>query len=1680
MSTPHTFFALHHKRIFAVSALLRDHFITRGLEQLTLEEALDRHLRHIGYEAVLFVGHDRVYFYDPNTNDIINSAESTSPTRALNPRQGAALKGGARAPLGGRRRLGTHSPTTHSPTPPATPDASPPAAQASRGHFIPFVETTMRRLSLLIQQNKHHIAVVFVDGRRAEQLISNEMIISWKQLSPTNRNIVILCWDERLLGEAPPPVGAELIQLTSPNTDELVFFLNRYRLTRNAQIENWQGLKHLAACIARALRGSPTLEERSLISLEVRLNAALRQAELERVPLTLSHQLFSEILRPEFPTRDTRDALTELKRRDCPKDPIRGVQQAIEWLERLTREQHTTRSATHTDLPARLTPSPHRHATPPINNLLLSVIGPQGAGKLSTTRLLTRALAERELVSSGHLTQLTAEEIHLSTAPAALINERLTESLGGALIIHSPYNLPPHSGLRELFINTLTHALDTPRPNSHDPLCVFLSGSEVGLRELIEESRLREHFRDEINLESFSTEQLCRCVEVMCEDLALTLESTLRAALPALIEDWARRANRAHTFANGESVERLIQQVQRRRVHRHHTSGVSDSLVKYEDFPPLERSTQQTADEAHLDDLIGLKAVKEVIYAKRRLMEYLIKARQEQAHNTPTPAPGHYLFMGNPGTGKTTVARLMGHMFHEIGLLRRGHLVEVSRSQLVAEWQGGTAIKTRQRLEEALDGVLFIDEAYQLNQGEQDSFGREASEAILAFMENHRQRLCVILAGYTAPLQQLLKTNPGFESRIGEENMLLFEDYTPSELIQMMEQISAQQRLTLSSEARGDLTRVIQRMHALKPSNFGNARDIRRLIERLSQRRAVRLSEDPESPKTLIREDIPPADRAFLDVNSRSVEVHLRSLDALTGLTRVKQVLRKKAHLIQRQLTIADTETRPLPPGHYVFLGNPGTGKTTVARLLGHLLKSLGALQKGHVVEVTRAQLVAPYVGQTSLKTTARLEEALDGVLFIDEAYQLNQGEQDSFGREALETLLTFMENNRHRLSVVLAGYTAEMNQLLRLNPGFESRIGSEGRVYFDDFTPSELYDILKADLTRDEPLDLQGAEAPLRRIIERTCRLKGEDFGNARVMRDLAQEIIALRAQRHARSPQLTEEDIPPTYLRLIRQSPQDTTRALQKINALTGLQRVKARMTEKLELLRLNLLRADSALVTPGHYVFLGNPGTGKTTVARLFGEALCSLGALSRGHVIEVSRSDLVAGYAGQTSAKTTEKLREALDGVLFIDEAYQLQQGDHDSFGREALETLLAFMENHRHRLCVILAGYTAEMSQLLNSNPGFESRIERQDRLHFEDYRPEELTEIFEALTQAEGYTLTPTLIEEARRVITRLYATRDERFGNAREMRNLFSGLKSSHAQRVLSLPAHERDAQLNIFAEPDLPTEYKSLVRQSSEGFEVALSRLNALTGLRAVKRVITDISALLKLNIIEGEGLVEPGHYTFIGNPGTGKTTVARLFGDIFKSLGVLRRGHVVEVGRSDLVAGYVGQTSLKTRERLEAALDGVLFVDEAYQLDGDQFGLEALNEILAFMENQRHRLCVIFAGYPTQIAQLLQRNPGFSSRISAHVPFEDFTSSECVEIFSATARGEGFSVEERCAPLLSALLEERRGKDFGNARAARELFAEVKRARARRLFTLPHEEIIAEGRVIRPLDLQALSAR
>ncbi len=518
-------------------------------------------------------------------------------------------------------------------------------------------------------------------------------------------------------------------------------------------------------------------------------------------------------------------------------------------------------------------------------------------------------------------------------------------------------------------------------------------------------------------------------------------------------------------------------------------------------------------------DVVGMHDVKKTLDGifKRFKVDAL---RRERLGIEAAKRGINFIICGNPGTGKSTVARIIGKMLYQTGILSSDTFIETDRSGLVGAHVGQTEENVKKILQSARGGTLFVDEAYELFEEDASvDFGHIALDAMLKDMEDHRGEYCLIFAGYRERMDDMIqKANQGLSGRF--DYRLNIPDYSMEDLLNIMVMMADKQNYYIREDSREVILREFSKQKV--DSRFDNGRCSRRLLDRAIERQAERLSANMESVNDEDLWTLLPEDFGTLSIDQETLQDSLRKLDELIGLDSVKKEVRVMTDLMtvwnesrKRGLATADSGYTM----NLVFTGNPGTGKTTVARLIGEIYYHIGLLKKPDTfVECTRADLIGEHMGETAPKVREKVESALGGILFIDEAYSLVSDEQDSYGREAVATLVSEIENRRDNLAVILAGYTDEMEEFLSTNPGLNSRFPK--RLEFPDYTPEELTAMFRYNMKkRGYVLDVDEE------TLSGWIRLESDDpdFGNGRGVRNLCDRAIERQSARIAASEDMS-----------------------------------------------------------------------------------------------------------------------------------------------------------------------------------------------------------------------------------------------------------------------------------------------------------------------------------------------------------------------------------------------------------------------------------------------------------------------------------------------------------------------------------------------------------------------------
>ena len=1072
-----------------------------------------------------------------------------------------------------------------------------------------------------------------------------------------------------------------------------------------------------------------------------------------------------------------------------------------------------------------------------------------------------------------------------------------------------------------------------------------------------------------------------------------------------------------------------------------------------------------------LDKLVGLDNVKQQL--KMIVDTYaFLRSRKDIAQ---VRISVNAIVIGETGTGKTALAEILRDYFYQNKIIDKPKLTMVDAvdyQRFVDKWDDN--------IKKAKNGILFFDNVQKLLP---DKYSNQVNplDKLFVEMDKWEDNPVVIISGLPKGLDDFLESNPAVANRF----KYTFRLPTPNfnELTDICK-LSLKTRYGIADftpEADDQLKRYFKYQIKIKDETFGNAHLAMKTAEDIFTQFISRGAQATIVEKSDIKGYVP---------EERSVEDILKDLDQYIGMDEVKAAVREIAYAVKNSVERAERglgEQEKMSM-HIILTGNPGTGKTTIARKLGEILAAIGYLDSGHVVEVDRAKMVSPYQGETPKVVDRLCDKAMGGILFVDEAYTLapvsQAGDRDNQGAQALEKLMKRMEDDRGKFVVIAAGYRTEMDNLFRVNPGFRSRFN-----YFlniEDYTPEQLYQIMLVFAKEKKYLFSEQAEALTKKMITELYKSRDKDFANGRTMRSLFDQICKKQAQRlqgesissmsNEELMTIEDQDIP-------YEAPQtvDYTECLKKLDGLVGLGGVKKEISNLAAYLNLQIRRGETNTFQGKHYVFTGNPGTGKTTVARIMADVFKTLGIVSRGQLVEADRAKLVAGYSGQTAIKTNQLVDQAMGGVLFIDEAYTLKSNDGDSFGAEAIDTLLKRLEDDRGKFICIVAGYTDQMHDFIDTNPGLKSRFTQ--TIHFDDYTPDELTQIFINLAKAKSFTIDGDTEAAIHREFEQLYLRRDKNFGNAREARRIFDGAVERQSQRLVKLMSDPgfREEDMYKLTKEDLPMAQS----ESARPLEEVLNELDEFIGMRTVKNSIRRLavqSMFMKQRAAMGAGKVQQMAMNFIltGNPGTGKTSIARKMGEVLQAMEILPTARVIEASRATLVGKYMGETPKIVNNMCDKAMGGILFIDEAYTLSdgGDQYGKEAIDTLMKRMEDDRGKFVVIAAGYKDKMEEFLMMNPGLASRFTHKLHIDDYNEDELLAIFKHMAQKDQYNLSPTAEfKALDTIYKMVLNKDesWGNAREMRNLLDATIQKLSLRVSQMPPEEVTKETyQLILPEDL------
>eukprot|EP00441_Pelagodinium_beii_P040476 CAMPEP_0197641358 /NCGR_PEP_ID=MMETSP1338-20131121/15349_1 /TAXON_ID=43686 ORGANISM="Pelagodinium beii, Strain RCC1491" /NCGR_SAMPLE_ID=MMETSP1338 /ASSEMBLY_ACC=CAM_ASM_000754 /LENGTH=1915 /DNA_ID=CAMNT_0043214331 /DNA_START=81 /DNA_END=5831 /DNA_ORIENTATION=+ len=872
-----------------------------------------------------------------------------------------------------------------------------------------------------------------------------------------------------------------------------------------------------------------------------------------------------------------------------------------------------------------------------------------------------------------------------------------------------------------------------------------------------------------------------------------------------------------------------------------------------------------------LSELVGLDAVKSAMNTLLDLVEFG-KVRQQRGLSDFGGQSLHMRFLGNPGTGKTVVARIVGELLLAMSAIRpkEGNatsfkFTEASRADLVAEFKGQTAIKVQKLVQESLGGVLFIDEAYALVQGPQDSFGVEAVDTLIKEMEDNRAHIIVILAGYSKEMEDFFNSNPGFRSRVPFS--FKFEDYSCPELTKIGQLQLKSKGLALSDPdglcLEGSSCWWLRRSSQLttqccdeedksnclvkEDRTNGNGRAVRNILESSFRQMSLRvLKQTPVSDlrsfatelgKKRSSGDVPDADCSsphevnFGSYNGADLRCSFMRLEASDLINTTTAIM--NLNIVPCRMSLGRDEVAEMAKKKDAWnsLGNTVT-KITLARsesetALKAACRSLKQTVNDHVVEAPRKYKKGPPRRLAQVVTRKKDDSSDTRTLFKKDTGALGDFvklHRKGFCMDSAHRKITPFDTKSATLPkcAELCKSKDGCNGFAFQSPGdtcylYNSKVpsASGGRMSLTCYVSSRHAAAAGVGVGTIQGSRRPGAQTrpPLPAIPTKPAGTKY----TSRPPRTPAAPEIGKYGDKENAEDMLDDVTLPGG-------SNEKVDELMGKLNRLVGLAKVKLGMAELRAMVDFDQWRktllpdAKSLMGQSFHMQFLGNPGTGKTVVARIVGELLVEMGVIDKEEgedepvFEEVARADLVAEYKGQTAPKVVAAVDKAVGGVLFIDEAYSLKKEGKDAFGQEAVDTLIKEIEDKRDKVIAIFAGYEDEMETFFDANPGFKSRVPF--KFYFDDYTCSELHKMAGVFMEDKAFTASEGADLWLKRTIGfstgccdkgECQATRDN--GNGRTVRNILEASYRNFAGRVVPGIARSKDFKplmdrLQTFAE--------------------------------------------------------------------------------------------------------------------------------------------------------------------------------------------------------------------------------------------------------------------------------------
>ncbi|KAI9096945.1 hypothetical protein DFS34DRAFT_128949 [Phlyctochytrium arcticum] len=712
-------------------------------------------------------------------------------------------------------------------------------------------------------------------------------------------------------------------------------------------------------------------------------------------------------------------------------------------------------------------------------------MGNPGTGKTTVARLFAKILFESRMRKKDTFVEVSAQK--LKDEGADSFRDLINSAMDGVLFIDEAYDLDPAGDFKG---KPIVSELLTAAENHRERLSIILAGYEddINTKLFAYNDGFKSRFK-ELMFDDFDEEDLLTVWNGMLEAREWEAEEGVG---PLVIKRLSKLANRKG-FGNARAVRQRLEDACKKAMAREDFDGIMEITLEdaVGESPNKNPKLQSILEE--FERKTGWKSIKETVAQLVTVCEE--NYNRELAGKEPVAIFLNRLFLGNPGTGKTTCAKLYGRLLKQLGFLSQGDVIFKTASDFTGAHVGESQAKTNALIESAKGKVLVIDEAYNLDD---NMYGKQVLDVLVEKIQgSEHDDIVVLLLGYEEPMLRMLRTqNPGLARRFPREYAFVFEDYNDLELSEIFKESCRARNVRPPSFSV--VERVLEKLSKQRAlANFGNAGSVNSLLVNAIAKASARQTGHDDI--VLLPEDF--------DYGKSPDEMDsFAPLDKLYRIDNIRQSLVE----LKNAFTIAEWEGSALPDvGHFVFRGSPGTGKTTVARVMASILFDLGILSINKIVETSGLDLTGEYVGHTKKHVESKLEEARGGVLFIDEAYTLGEGH---FGSEALTSLVAAMTNPQYKgVVVIVAGYPKDMDDMLDRNAGLKSRF-----TRFFDFQDWQTDDGLQFLVSHAER---QGFEVDrdaldtIREGIEQLIPLPG--WGNGRDVNKLWAEIVQARSNR-------------------------------------------------------------------------------------------------------------------------------------------------------------------------------------------------------------------------------------------------------------------------------------------------------------------------------------------------------------------------------------------------------------------------------------------------------------------------------------------------------------------------------------------------------------------------------------